>query len=157
MTFSKHALSGLLVCAVICFLPMWIGSGCVKNSTPTTPVVATPPPIQVPLVASVSAVSVSGEITIDSPFDNSSVPLTFTVMGQARVFESALQVRVKDALNQVVSTHIVTATAPDIGQFGAYSQVVTLPMAGWYTVEAFSQSAKDGSEINLVSIQVQGV
>lgn len=76
------------------------------------------------------------------------------VMGVASVFEAALSVRVKDAAGNVLSTTGTTATEGGPG-WGVYAVLVPAPAAaGSFTVEAFTTSAKDGSEMGLVSRQL---
>jgi hypothetical protein len=72
-------------------------------------------------------------------------PVTVTLDGS--VFEAAARLRVRDATGTVVSDQPVQLSigAPQRGQAS-----VTLTLApGRYTIEAYSVSARDGTEINL--------
>jgi hypothetical protein len=72
-------------------------------------------------------------------------PVTVTLDGS--VFEAAARLRVRDATGAVVSDQPVQLSigAPQRGQAS-----VTLTLApGRYTIEAYSVSARDGTEINL--------
>lgn len=95
-------------------------------------------------------------ITITSPTPGESISSPVRVAGQARVFENTLQVRVKDAQGRVLVQRTVMAESPDIGQFGPYEAelVFQRPLTPEGVVEAFQFSAKDGSEIDTVSVPV---
>ncbi len=71
------------------------------------------------------------------------------VLGVARVFESTLQVRVRAASGgDVIAQTYTMTTAAGWGIYGALLPAPGTP--GEFVVEAYEQSAKDGSEINLV-------
>ncbi len=99
-------------------------------------------------------------ITITSPLVGAAISLPFTIQGQARVFESTLAVRIKNASGTILFlAQGVMAKSPDAGQFGLWSVLVDhlaiQPKEKGIVLEAYSFSAKDGSEINLVSVAVQ--
>jgi len=82
-----------------------------------------------------------------SPQQGATVHSPFTVTLDGSVFEAAARLRVRDATGKVVSDQPVQLSigAPQRGQAS-----VTLTLApGRYTVEAYSVSARDGTEINL--------
>lgn len=98
-------------------------------------------------------------ITIESPQVNETVDFPFTAKGQARVFESALNIRLKDYKDNVLFETNTIAAAPDAGQFGLYEEEINylekLPEGEGVILEAFDYSAKDGSEIDLVSVPIK--
>lgn len=98
----------------------------------------------------------TGNITITSPLPSATITSPVTITGQARVFENAISWRLKDSLGAVLASGNAMANAPDIGQFGPYSITTTyaMPVTLTGTIEVFDYSAKDGTEIDLVSIPV---
>jgi len=99
-------------------------------------------------------------ITVFSPTRGEEVILPFVVLGQARVFENMLSVRLKEKdSGKVIFWSPVYANAPDAGQFGLFEQTIdylTIKPAGEDVIlEAYDNSAKDGSEIDLVSIPLK--
>jgi len=96
-------------------------------------------------------------ITVTSPADGSTVGTAFAISGQARTFEQNVRVRVTNLrTGSTLIDSFTTATAPDIGVFGPYSYSVQLPLENvlggdMLQVEAFEESAEDGSEINMVT------
>lgn len=102
-------------------------------------------------------VSESANVTIVSPLPNQRVASPLTVTGQGRVFENVMQVRLKDAAGKILVQLKTETMSPDAGLFGPYSATVTFatPSPATGTLEAFSYSPKDGSEINKVSIPVR--
>jgi hypothetical protein len=80
----------------------------------------------------------------------------FAIAGRARVFENVLQYRLKKADGTVLAEGKMEAKSPDAGQYGDFflSDLVKEDYFGAGTVEVFSYSAKDGSEINKVVIPV---
>lgn len=89
-------------------------------------------------------------ITITEPALNATVKSPFILKGTARVFENVLNYRLKNTKGTILSEGYITANAADIGQFGPYEAVIeyTKPETEYAVLEVFSQSAKDGSEIN---------
>lgn len=98
----------------------------------------------------------TGNITITSPLPSATITSPVTITGQARVFENAISWRLKDSLGAVLASGNAVASAPDIGQFGPYSITTTYatPVTLTGTIEVFDYSAKDGTEIDSVSIPV---
>ena len=96
-------------------------------------------------------------VTAPAPYDQISSPVT--IEGEARVFESVFQYRVKDADGNVLAEGSGYANSPDIGQFGPFSVSANFsqPATNTGVVEVFVYSAKDGSEADLVSIPVEFV
>ena len=104
-----------------------------------------------------SSVPSNLNITVVSPKPNDAVQFPIIISGQARVFENQLNYRITDEKGKVLSQGNTTANAPDAGQFGPYT--ITISSLGDVTngkiiIEAFDYSAKDGSEIDKVTIPV---
>lgn len=123
------------------------------TQTPS-PAPAPPPAPSAPLTSSRQAVQ---NIIVIEPTADQEVGLPLEIRGQARVFENNLQYRVKDERGRVLVEGIGTAQAPDAGQFGPFEVKTSYPKpaSGRGTVEVFSGSAKDGTEINKVEVPVQ--
>jgi len=98
-----------------------------------------------------------GPIVMVTPRAGSTVGDRVLVMGVAQVFEATVQVRVKDAAGATFRHVYATATggAPDFGIFAALLPTPDEGAGDALTVEAYEISAKDGSEIHLVSRAVQ--
>jgi cytoskeletal protein RodZ len=100
----------------------------------------------------------SANITVSHPKNSQTVSDQFVVNGQARVFENVLNMRVTNAQTaQVLVNKHTMANSPDVGLFGDYNFLVDLSSFNLKNgtkllLEVFSLSAKDGSEINKVSI-----
>lgn len=93
------------------------------------------------------AIDVLGFIWIFDLEEGSSVARTFTLRGEASVFEAALQ---WEAVRNgaVASKGFMTASEGAPGR-GSWSTKVELPEAGRYTIRVFTDSAKDGSAISV--------
>lgn len=97
----------------------------------------------------------SDNIKVTSPRPNEIVSLSFTISGQARVFENVVSFRVKDKSGNVLVAGTASAAAPDTGQFGDFAKQVTVTTSSPSgTVEVYQASARDGSDQDLVSIPV---
>ncbi len=128
----------------------------VSTSSDTSP---TPKPTSSPTPS--ASPSSEANITITAPTNGQTVGKSFTVSGQGRVFENVMAVRV---INQRTGAKLfeqnTEAQSPDVGQFGPYTVTVNLASTAdlktgdKLMVESFSHSAKDGSEINKVSVVV---
>lgn len=99
-------------------------------------------------------------ISVSSPQAGQEVKLPFGVLGQARVFENMMSIRlVEQGTRKLLFQSSVYANAPDIGQFGPFEQTIdylTAKPAGEDVIlEAYDNSAKDGSEIDLVSVPLR--
>lgn len=85
-------------------------------------------------------------ITIDAPEEGAEVARTFTVRGEATVFEANVVLRVRDGDGAVVTTTNATASigAPERG---TWRKRLTLPNEpGSYTIEAIEESQEDGGD-----------
>ena len=95
-------------------------------------------------------------ITVSEPKANDEVGLPLIVRGQARVFESTVNYRLKDADGSLLVENFTTALSPDMGQFGAFeiSTMYPKPKGISGTVEVFWYSPKDGEELDKVIVPV---
>ncbi len=96
-------------------------------------------------------------VIVYEPTDGKTVGAAFTVTGIARTFEQNVRVRIRNAAGIVILDTHATADAPDVGVHGDFSLAVKIPkgklVAGKdFTVDVFESSAKDGTDINKVSI-----
>ncbi len=93
-------------------------------------------------------------IVVAAPHWNDLVSSPIAVSGQARVFENTLRVRVRNSNDKILADTQVIAQAPDAGEYGSFS--LSLPFTAPGTdsgyLEAFTLSAKDGTEIDKVSV-----
>lgn len=100
----------------------------------------------------------SPNIILVAPRYNDSVENGFIVSGKARVFENWIMIRVRSTKDgAVVYARGAYAHAQDVGFYGNFSHTVTLPASvpsGNYIIEVLSQSAKDGSDQDLISASV---
>ncbi len=101
-------------------------------------------------------VSLNENIKVYSPTYNQTVQPTFTIKGEARVFENVFQYRVKDKNGKILVQNHAMANSPDVGQYGPFEVKVVLPDTHSQigTIEVFVYSAKDGSEEEMVTIPV---
>lgn len=103
------------------------------------------------------AASDSANIKVSMPDENQRVGAhSLVIVGEARVFENTYQWRVKDEDGNVLDSGFGTADAADIGQYGAFVVYATYTATPGErgTVEVFNESARDGSEENMVTIPV---
>jgi hypothetical protein len=104
----------------------------------------------------------TGNIRVSSPQPNDYVNADqFQIVGTARTFENNVVYRVRDlASNQIIATGFGTATG-EMGQFSPFTITVKPKKGGGVQyptralIEVFENSAKDGSEINMVQIPVR--
>lgn len=95
----------------------------------------------------------SGNIEVLLPLTGDSVKSGFAVKGNARTFESTVNIRLLDSSGIVLTETVATANAPDAGQFGPFEKTLTYQtndLSG--ELQVFQYSAKDGSEIDKVTI-----
>ncbi|MBI5288286.1 MAG: Gmad2 immunoglobulin-like domain-containing protein [Chloroflexi bacterium] len=99
----------------------------------------------------------SGAITIDAPENDAQVSVPFEVSGEANVFEAALVLQALDPGGAVLCEQQVQATS-GTGTPGTWSATLAFPPPASereVTLRAFSRSAKDGSEENVVTRPVR--
>jgi len=124
---------------------------CTANGTTFTEEISVTPPADQPPVATSSA---SIRVSAPVPYQDIGVPVV--IQGEARVFENVFQWRVRDEDGTILVEGHDMADAPDVGQFGPFSVTASYPApkGDHGTVEVFAYSAKDGSEVDTVSIPV---
>lgn len=93
-------------------------------------------------------------ITVEAPEAGDTVSNPIYIKGQARVFEQVVSWRIRDSRGEELIHGFTMSTAPDLGIFGAYEAWLPVPATedSNITLEVFESSAKDGSDINLVSV-----
>lgn len=91
-------------------------------------------------------------IVVNNPSWNQTISSPITVSGQARVFENTVNIRLRNSNNKILAETFTTAQSPDIGLYGPFSKNIIFTPPGTSTgfFEIFTQSAKDGSEIDKV-------
>lgn len=96
-------------------------------------------------------------IIVFFPEPDQIVGLPLHVKGDARVFESALNFRLRDEDGTVLVEGMAMAKNPDANQYGSFdiSSSYPRPQGVKGTVEVFDYSAKDGSEIDKIAIPVR--
>lgn len=101
------------------------------------------------------APAASQNIEVLSPRVGDSVVSGFAVKGNARVFESNVAIRLSDAQGNVLVQTFTLANAPDAGQFGAFEKVLDFQTYSTEGIlEVYQNSAKDGSEIDKVTMPI---
>ncbi len=99
-------------------------------------------------------------IVVFVPRPGQNVGKNFTIEGISRTFENNVLARVKNArTGTLYFRNFTTADAPDVGKFGNYIFNVvlngnTIQEGDELIAEVFEESAKDGSEINKVAVQL---
>lgn len=101
--------------------------------------------------------SESGNIKVDKPRAGTAVSSPLLVKGEARTFESTFQIRLKDSGGKIIKEKTATYQASDTGQFGAFGELLIFdkPETDTGTLEVFSLSAKDGTEIDKITIPLK--
>lgn len=123
-----------------------------KENTSVTPIVSSSP-----ISSNPSEVPVNANIIVTSPKSMDNVSLPIIIRGRARVFENQFNYKILDVNKKVILEGNAYANSPDAGQFGDFAiQITSLPTmrANSLTIEVFDYSAKDGSQIDTVSIPV---
>jgi hypothetical protein len=103
-----------------------------------------------------SAATAEPAISVDSPQDGDTVGVPIKVRGTASVFEATLQVAVKDSRGNTLCQVVTMASEGAPGR-GDYEVEIAFPppaeaMEG--SIDAFTESPKDGSVEDLVSVPV---
>lgn len=96
----------------------------------------------------------NANILLESPKAGDILASSFVIRGQARVFENQLNFRVRNSKGQPLIEGTMTAMSPDAGKFGPFEATVSSMPKGKATIEVFDHSAKDGSEVDKVSVEV---
>lgn len=98
-----------------------------------------------------------GNISVRTPQPNAVVKSPLVVEGMQRTFEQNVVIRLRDGKDNELVRTAVTGTAPEIGIHGPYRAelVFDKPSTRTGTLEVFQISAKDGSEIDKVTMPVR--
>jgi len=98
----------------------------------------------------------SPAILVESPCIGDTISSPVRITGTANVFEAVFQVNVVDWDGLIIADEIVTATS-GTGTRGTFDVTIpfTLTQAGPGAIIVFSDSPKDGSQINVVEIPVE--
>ncbi len=99
----------------------------------------------------------SGNISVRTPQPNMIVASPLIVEGMERVFEQTVVVRLRDGKGAEIIKTSVIGSAPDAGIHGPYRAELKfdIPKTKTGTLEVFQVSAKDGSEIDKVTIPLR--
>ena len=97
-------------------------------------------------VAVEPAVEELGPVSLTSPVGDVIQGDSLLVAGSAQVFEGHLQIRLTRDGERITDATVVTAAAPDRGDFELVVPVTPGPL----TLEILTRSAKDGSEVLLI-------
>lgn len=97
----------------------------------------------------------SQNIEVLSPRSGDRVKSGFAVKGNARVFENIVSIRLSDSEGNVLIETSAYANAPDVGKFGPFEKMLNFQTsANEGILEVYQSSAKDGSEIDKVTVPV---
>ncbi len=109
-----------------------------------------------PVSAPAPIVTESNNIKVTAPAPNEEITSPLVIKGEARTFEQAYAYRLSDESGAMIVEGFGTAHATDIGIFGPFESTLTFtkPQSRKGMLEVFQYSAKDGTEIDKVSIPV---
>ena len=147
----------LLVLALALFSLLFIANN-FSGKTVSNPFASvTPYPTIIPGNNSVEVISMapssSRNIEVLSPRSGDKIKSDFVVKGNARTFESNVAIRLYDSEGNVLTETFTLANAPDTGQFGPFEKMISYDTESETgTLEVFQYSAKDGSQIDKVTI-----
>ncbi len=95
-------------------------------------------------------------IKVTEPVPFAKVGLPITIKGEARTFESTVNIRLTNSDKSILTEDVAMAQVPDSGIFGPFSIELSYPKSktdqGF--VEVFEYSAKDGAEISKITIPI---
>jgi hypothetical protein len=99
--------------------------------------------------------SMTPAILVESPLPFATLASPVHVTGTANTFEATFQIRLTDSSGSKLYDHFATATS-GTGTRGTFEETISFSTAnhGPGTLTVYELSAKDGSEINVVSIPV---
>ncbi len=145
------AVVGVLVAACSSTQPAPTTTTRANPTTTTSTTASTTTTTQAPVTTS----TVPAMIKVDAPQAGATVTSPFTLSGSANVYEAALNAELTGADGFVLDTTAFQATS-GTGTWGTYSTPITFPAghAGAATLTVYSISAKDGSRINQVTVQL---
>jgi len=98
-------------------------------------------------------------IIVEEPTKNSIVGQTFSLKGEARVFENQLNYKIVNQSGDTITSGNIMANANEMGEYGPFSNTITLPSETppKIILQVFDYSAKDGNMIDLVEINLNYV
>ena len=104
-----------------------------------------------------AAVTRNDFIIVRAPTPRVPILSPVTITGDARTFEGNVQFRIRDGRGNILAETFTTALMPDVGKFGPFSRIVRYqkPAEDTGTIDVFEYSARDGTEVNLLTIPVQ--
>lgn len=142
---NKSTVVGAIVVIIVLLSLGYLVSGQLKNNNNFQKNISLTPTI----------VENNANIIVYSPKKGDSLSMPFTIKGKARVFENQLNYRVLDFKDNSLIEGSIVAKSQDVGQFGAFEITVSgLNTKGKATIQVFDYSAKDGSEIDKVTLPV---
>lgn len=95
-------------------------------------------------------------IVVFLPKGNAILSSPFDVEGKARVFENVVSIRLKDKAGKILFQGTTDAQSPDAGEFGLFQAEIEYATSQTEGIlEVFESSAKDGADINKVTIPVK--
>ncbi|MDD5731359.1 MAG: Gmad2 immunoglobulin-like domain-containing protein [Patescibacteria group bacterium] len=99
----------------------------------------------------------SSNIHITAPIQGDTISSPVKITGEVRVFENQFAIRVKDGNGKVLVEEPAMGENGDAGQFNSFEKEIDYPKSTTDsgTIEVFDYSAKDGSEIDKVTIPVK--
>lgn len=150
------SLAVVLLLVALCTIFLWQRQHSTTNEKAQSPT-STPIISANPKTLSPTQVKEKANIVVSSPKINETVSLPIVIRGEARVFENQFNYLVRDADGTILTEGSAYANSPDSGLFGAF--VITIhamaePTGTRGTIEVFDYSAKDGTEIDKMSIPV---
>ena len=133
-----------------------LGIIALKASQSPPSVSQTPTPLMAQSPTAIVSPAASSNIEIMTPKDRDMVSSPISVLGNARVFENVVSIRLIDDNGNVLASENVNANSPDVGKFGPFEASIAFnpPQTKSGLLEVYQMSAKDGSEIDKVSIPV---
>lgn len=149
----------LIAGAMIGFFAFWYTLGpkneAQKATTPSPTATITPSPTS--QAQATPEPARSENIIVDEPRRGVSVKTPIRITGQARVFESALSVRLKDPSGKTVAEDKVVTDQGEPGQMNAFTAFLPYPrqaVGTQGTLEVFTKAASDGREEDLIQIPI---
>jgi len=105
---------------------------------------------------SINNQQVAPQIIVDAPSGNQDVASPLRVSGKAIAFESVINIRITDDDGNILAETFASTDAREAGEFGAFE--VDVPFlknqATRGALEVFEKAARDGSEINKVTVPI---
>ncbi len=145
---------GFLLIIILAGIFLWVQYQEGRGFIPSTKVSITPVKKGSPTV---NPPQQKGNIVVASPLSNENVRLPLIIRGEGRVFENQLSYRLIECDGDVLMEGQTTANSPDIGIYGPFAiEIKSIPsISGKYAcIEVYSNSPKDGSEINAVNVPI---